>query len=290
MPVGAGDPATLTRMANNRRLFIVLIGWAGFSVFFAAWLLFHWGGNAATRRFDDIGETLAALVAAVACGVPAWRHQRRTRIAWALIGASALSWGLGQAVWSYYELVKGVQVPFPSLADLRYLGVVPLAVAGVLFFPSAPNRATSLLRTVLDALLIAGSLFIISWATVLGTVYRMGSGGLVAQLISLAYPAGDIVIGTIVLIVASRAGRANRLPLLLLAGGLIANLLSDSAFAYLTTTNTYGTGNPTATGWAAGYLLIAIAGFRAATTRGASPAASDGGPGRIWLARAFARS
>src|ERR1700730_182589 len=271
-------------MANNRRLFIVLIGWAGFSVFFAAWLLFHWGGSAATRRFDDIGETLVALVAAAACGLAAWRHQRRTRIAWALIGASALSWGLGQAVWSYYELVKGQQFPFPSLADLGYLAAVPLAVAGVLFFPSAPNRATSLLRTILDALLIAGSLFIISWATVLGTVYRAASGGLVAQLIGLAYPAGDIVVGTIVLIVASRAGRANRLPLLLLTGGLIAKLLSDSAFAYLTTTNTYGTGNPTDTGWAAGYLLIAIAGLRAAATRAASPAASDGTPGRIWLA------
>src|SRR4029077_7435170 len=229
MTVGAGVPATLTRMANNRRLFIVLIGWAGFSVVFAAWLFFHWGGGTATRRFDDIGETLAALVAAAACGVAAWRHQRRTRIAWALIGASALSWGLGQAVWSYYELVKGVQVPFPSLADVGYLGVVPLAVAGVLFFPSAPNRASSLLRTVLDALLIAGSLFIISWATVLGTVYRAGSGGLLAQLIGPAYPARDIGIPTIALTLASRAGRANRLPLLLLLGGLIANLLSDSA-------------------------------------------------------------
>jgi diguanylate cyclase (GGDEF)-like protein/PAS domain S-box-containing protein len=272
-------------MASNRRLFILLSGWAGFCLFFAAWLYFHWGGSTATRRFDNIGETLVALVAAGACGVAAWRHQRRTRIAWALIGASALSWGLGQAVWSYYELVKGQQVPFPSLADLGYLAAVPLAVAGVLSFPSAPNRATSLLRTILDALLIAGSLFIISWATVLGTVYRMGSGGLLAQLIGLAYPAGDIVIATIVLIVASRAGRANRLLFLLLAGGLIANLLSDSAFAYLTTTNTYGTGNPTDTGWAAGYLLIAIAGLRAATMRAATPAAaSDGTTGRIWLA------
>src|SRR6267378_8120697 len=206
MPVGPGNPARLIRMASNRRFFTVLIGWASFSLFFATWLFFHWGGTATTQRLDNIGETLAALVAAGACGVAAWRHQRRTRIAWALIGASALSWGLGQAVWSYYELVEGQQVPFPSLADLGYLAAVPLAVAGVLSFPSAPNRATSLLRTILDALLIAGSLFIISWATVLGTVYRMGSGGLLAQLIGLAYPAGDIVIATIVLIVASRAG------------------------------------------------------------------------------------
>jgi diguanylate cyclase (GGDEF)-like protein/PAS domain S-box-containing protein len=273
----------LTRMASNRRFFIVLTGWAVFCLFFAAWLFFHWGGRATTQRFDNIGETLAGFIGAAACAAAAFRHRQRTRIAWALIGASALSWGLGQAIWTYYELVIGRQVPFPSVADLGYLGAVPLAVAGVLFFPSAPARATSLLRTILDALLVAGSLFIISWATVLGTVYRAGSDSLLAQLIGLAYPAGDIVIGSIVLILASRAPRGNRWPFLLLAGGLIANLLSDSAFAYLTTTNAYGSGNPTDTGWMAGYLLIAIAALRAASIRAASPIANDGVTGRIWL-------
>src|SRR5712691_2361805 len=177
-------------MRENRRLFVVLTGWAGFSLFFAAWMLFHWGGTAITQRFDNITETLAAFAAAAACGAAALRHRQRTRIAWALIGASALSWGLGQSVWSYFVLVKGQLVPLPSLADLGYLGAVPLAVAGVLCFPSAPNRPTSLVRTVLDALLTAGSLFIISWGAVLGMVYRTGSGGVTAQLISLAYPAG----------------------------------------------------------------------------------------------------
>ena len=270
-------------MARNRRFVTVLIGWAGFSLFFAAWLQFQWGGGAVTQRFDNLGETLAALMAAAVCGIAAWRHQQRTRIAWVLIGASALFWGVGQAIWSYYELVMGQQTPFPSFADLGFLGAVPLAVAGVLFFPWVPSRATSFLRTILDALLVAGSLFIISWATVLGTVYRTGSGSLVAQLIGLAYPAGDIVIGTIVLILASRAPKENRLPFILLAGGLVANLLADSAFAYLTTTNTYGSGSTTDTGWAAGYLLIAVAGFRAATTRAGSAVTNDGTTGRIWL-------
>src|SRR2546426_2738455 len=282
MPLGAGAPARLSRRARNRRFFTVLIGWAGFSLFFAAWLQFQWGGGAVTQRVANLGEPLAAFIAAAVCAIAARRHQHRTRIAWALIGASALSWGVGQAIWSYYELVKGQQTPFPSFADLGFLGAVPLAVAGVLFFPWVPSRATSLLRTILDALLTAGSLFIISWATVLGTVYRTGSGGLIAQLIGLAYPAGDIVIGTIVLILASRAPKENRLPFILLAGGLFANLLADSAFAYLTTTNTYGSGSTSDTGWAAGYLLIAVAGFPAATTRAGSPGPNHGPTGPIW--------
>ena len=98
-------------MASNRRLVYALAAWAALALLFLAWLIFSWGGTVVTQRLDNISETLAAFAAAVACIVAALRHQRRTRIAWALIGASALSWGLGQTVWSYYELVKGHQVP-----------------------------------------------------------------------------------------------------------------------------------------------------------------------------------
>src|SRR3989441_6802551 len=192
MPVGAGDPVRLSRMARNRRFFMVLIGWAGFSLLFAAWLQFQWGGGVVTQRFDNLGETLAAFIAAAVCVIAAWRHQQRTRIAWALIGASALSWGVGQAIWSYYELVKGQQTPFPSFADLGFLGAVPLAVAGVLCFPWVPSRATSLLRTILDALLTASPPFIISLPTVLGTLYPTGSGGIILQPLGVGYRAREI--------------------------------------------------------------------------------------------------
>jgi len=269
-------------MANNRRLLIMLMGSAAFCVFFAAWLLFSWGGVTSTQRFDDIGEFLAAFLAAAACVFTARRHRGRTRLAWALLAASAFAWGAGQVAWSYFELLKGQQAPFPSFADLGYLAAVPFAIVGVLCFPVAPSRAVSLARTVLDGLLIAGSFLIISWSTVLGTVYRANSAGLIGKLIGLAYPVGDIVIGTMVLILAARAPKAARLPLYLLAAGLVANLLADSGFAYLTTTNLYGPGNVIDVGWVAGYLLIAIAAFRAVSTPALS-ARADSRPGRVGL-------
>jgi len=269
-------------MANNRRLLIVLAGWAGFSLFFAAWLAFGWGGANTTVRFDDIGEFVIAFLAAAACTYTAIRHRGRTRLAWTLLGGSALAWGAGQVVWSYFELLKGQLAPFPSFADLGYLSAMPLAMAGVLCFPAAPSKVTSLTRTVLDALLIGGSFLIISWTTVLGTVYRGGTGSLQTDLIGLAYPIGDVLIATIVVIFAARAPRGARLPLYLLAGGLVANLLSDSGFAYLTATNRYGTGSVIDAGWAAGYLLIAIAALFAASTP-VLPAGAEGPPGRPGL-------
>src|SRR2546427_11780295 len=116
MPVGAGDPARLSRMARNRRFFTVLIGWAGFSLFFAAWLQFQWGGGAVTRRLDNLGETLAAFIAAAVCAIAAPRHQHRARIARALIRAPAPSWGVRQPALALYELVKVQHTPLPSLA------------------------------------------------------------------------------------------------------------------------------------------------------------------------------
>src|SRR5438094_495781 len=145
-------------------------------------------------------------------------------------GRLGLRLGAGEVVWSYYELLVGQQVPFPSFADLGYLLAVPLAIAGVLYFPSAPSKATSRARTILDGLLITGSLLVISWSTVLGAVYRSGSGDLTAPLIGLAYPAGDVVIGTMLVILAARPPRSTRLPLYLLGGGLLANLLGAAVF------------------------------------------------------------
>ncbi|HVH65448.1 MAG TPA: EAL domain-containing protein [Candidatus Acidoferrum sp.] len=271
----------------HRRLWIVLGGWAGISLFFTAWLVFVWGGDRATRTIDDVGEFIVAYLAAGVCAVAAFRHHRRTRMAWALIAASAFCWATGEVAWSYYELVRKITTPFPSFADLGYLLAVPFAIAGVLFFPSATSRATSLARTVLDGLLIAGSLLIVSWSTVLAAVYQTASENTLTKLISLAYPAGDVVIGTMLVIVAMRVPRAIRLPLFLLAGGLISNLLADSSFAYFTATNTYGSGNPVDAGWAAGYLLIAIAGWYGATTPELA-AVAPGPPGRIGLLLPYA--
>src|SRR5207237_2170617 len=99
----------------------------------------------------------------------------RTRMAWALLAASALVWAGGEAAWSYFELVLGQQVPFPSLADAGYLAAVPLAIGGIALFPGRV-RVASRVTFLLDGGIMAGALLLISWATVLGSVYRAGSG------------------------------------------------------------------------------------------------------------------
>jgi diguanylate cyclase (GGDEF)-like protein len=215
--------------------------------------------------FDNLVQTAAPLAAAAACAVAAARHGSRVRLAWALIGASAFSWGCGQAIWDWYELVRGVLVPFPSFADAGYLSAVPLALAGVLAFPVAHERTTSQVRNVLDGLLIAGALLIVSWNTVLGAVYHAGSPTTLAMVLGLLYPLSDVAVLTVVLLRVRGMPAGGSAPLLLLAAGLVAAAVADSAFAYLTATNTYGAGNVLDAGWVAGYLLVMLAALRGVT-------------------------
>jgi diguanylate cyclase len=239
-----------------------------FVVLSFVWLQAELGGPTATTWFDDLAETLAALVAAAMCGFAAVRLSGRERVSWALIAAAAACWGLGELVWNWYELGLRVQVPFPSLADAGYLGSVPLLVAGLLCFPRVLQGALPRLLAVIDGLTIGAALLAASWAAVLGAVFAAGGDSLFTKALSLAYPLGDVIVGTMALLMATRARTGTRTPLLLLAGGLWCTAIADTGFAYFNAAGTYGNGNGIDTGWIAGFLLVALAGRRAARQRG----------------------
>ena len=85
--------------------------------------------------------------------------------------------------------------------------------------------------------MIAASMLLASWVLVLRPLFRAGGDDGLSQAISLAYPIGDVVVGTIVLYVLAKArmGKGTRVTSLpLLGGGLVALAVADSGFVYLT--------------------------------------------------------
>ena len=265
-------------------------GWAPFaaaaaaalviSVLFAGWTAGHWISDSATVSIDDIGEAVAAFVAAASCGFASARTSGRTRVAWGLFALSALSWAVGEVVWSVYEVGMGVEVPFPSLADAGFLVAIPFAVAGVLAFTSAPSRLATRGETVLAGSIVALSLLFVAWAAGLSNVYATSTQSLATQVIALAYPVGDIIIATTLVVALRRARRADVGRMLLLIGGLACNALADSAFAYMTANGTYGVlGSALDTGWVVGYLLIALAPLWPARPTGTE---APEGPIELW--------
>jgi hypothetical protein len=245
--------------SGRRFLLLALLGGLGLAVF-TAWLGFGIGGLKTTVAVDDIGEGVASLAAALACGWAAARASDRRRLGWGLLAAAGLSWTAGEAAWTFYEVFRGQAVPFPSVADLGFLMAVPFGVAGLLVLPHAPDRAATRARSILDGAIIALSLLFVVWVFVLGPVYAASGSSPVEQLLGLAYPAGDVVTASVVLIIAGRAQGPDRFRFLLLLGGFLANAVADSAFAYLTGAGIYTErGSVFDAAWVAGFGMIALA-------------------------------
>ena len=208
---------------------------------------------------SNITQTIAPLVAAVGCAFASRRAlTARHRLAWRFVGASAASWGIGQAIWSYYA-ITGVAAPYPSAADGGYLLAVPLAMCGVLLFSERSSASTRLLAVV-DGLITTGGLLSISWQLILGRTWDAGGDSTLTFALSLAYPAGNlIVVSTLLLVIMRTGARASRVPLLHLAAGVFLLVGADSLFVLATLKGTEGQMSFSDLGWVAGYLGIFLA-------------------------------
>ncbi len=216
---------------------------------------------ASAVHLSNVGLMLFSLASAAAAVSRGRRYTGRIRKYWSLLGAASGSWSAGMAAWTWYESVLGVEVPFPSVADVGYLALPLLAGWALLSLPLAAPTAAGRARTVLDGLIVASSLLLVSWMLVLDSIVQAG-GSVVSQVISLAYPVSDIVLITTVVYTWMRArSRHTSLPvhLPLIGVGLLALAFSDSAFVFLTTSASYSSGTWVDLGWGVGFCLLLLA-------------------------------
>ena len=252
--MGRGSPL---RSGWRRFAFAAICCGVG-TVGFASVLGFGWGGDSFVTAFDDIGEGVAALLAGAACLWTAGRSEGRMKRGWVLMASSAAAWGLGEAVWSYYEVWLGARVPVPSGADAGFLLAVPLAIAGILSFWTVPRGTAEKWRVWLDAVNIVLALTYTAWALGLKAVV-LTQGSLAERVTGFAYPFGDILIGAVLILGIRRATRREHGRMLLLLAGLAANSLADSVFAYITATGALpAVYNVIGSGWVVGYMAIAL--------------------------------
>ena len=174
----------------------------------------------------------------------------------------------------------GVKVPFPSAADAGFLLAIPLAVAGVFAFTTAPGRLATRGEALLAGAIVALSLLFVAWALGLGNVYDMSTASPPVRLLGLAYPVGDIITITVLVLALRRARRRELGSMFLLLGGLASAAAADSAFAYLTASGSYhAIGSLLDAGWVIGYLMIALAPIWPAT---ATEQVRAEGPIELW--------
>jgi len=241
----------------------------GFDLLFAGWLVAKPGGDEALVWFDDIALALAPCFAAcVAAFVAARNWGTRTGYAWALISFGLFMIAAGEIAWGIQELGMGGEVPFPSAADVGYLGIYPPVFVGLLLMPHAPVRGLKRVGIVLDTLIAMTAIALISWHLILADLISQSTDNALAKSVSLAYPFADIGIVFAALVLIGRSGRgASSLAMACLAGGFAAMASSDSIYTYLTSVNNYATGSYIDFGWIVAYGLVTISALIALPSR-----------------------
>ncbi|WP_406396188.1 putative bifunctional diguanylate cyclase/phosphodiesterase [Streptomyces sp. NBC_00887] len=221
-----------------------------------------WGSSGLALFMGDFGLSLAALIAAVSCFLHARRSGSRFRPAWLLFSLSSAMAAGGNAVWGWYEVVLGLPVPSPSLADVFFLCFAPPAIVGLLVLAKRPVTRAGWVCLVLDAWLIGGSLLTLSWSLALAHTAHVANaeGESVARAaLSLAYPLLDIVLVSMVLALHFRRVHVNRSAVNTAIAALALTVLCDAVFTSPLLRSTYRSGQLLDAGWFAGSLLLAYA-------------------------------
>ena len=163
-----------------------------------------------------------------------------------------ITWGMGEMIWSVYNFILHVEVPYPSLADASFILSWPLWTAGVFFLSFATGARFGLKKLGGKLLLITIPLVItlISYY-LLVVVARQGSfelgGGPLKIFFDLAYPIWDVLILTMAFLVYGLSfhylGGRYKYPVLITLLGFVVNYFADFGFSYTTTIGTFYNGN-----------------------------------------------
>src|SRR6266508_2539227 len=223
------------------------------------WLYLCVGAALVTAYFllpyDPFGLLLwpAIGLSAVVATVLGVRWNRPSRpAAWYLFVAGQLAFTIGDLLYQLRDRVLHLSGPAPYFADLVYLSVYPLLVAGLLLLirQRRPGRDRA---SLLDATVIATGVGLLAWVFLIEPYVHDPELSLVDRLVSITYPLGDLVLFAVAVRLAVGPGR--RPPSFwLLAAGIVALFVSDVLYGLLQLAGEWHQGGPVDLGWAAFYL------------------------------------
>jgi len=163
------------------------------------------GDRPALAALSNAWLIASALVFVAAAARRARRSVGRQRRGWWLFCAAGAAFAVGQSTWTVLQVQLGTEVPFPSVPEIFFFAELPLAAGGVLCSARGRWGGASRLRTVVDGLLVATALLLISWSTALGAWYEVNATAeTLALFVGVAFPVAHVVVVTLVVIVMAR--------------------------------------------------------------------------------------
>jgi signal transduction histidine kinase len=201
-------------------------------------------------------------IAAIVVGVV--RHRPERKLAWALFGAGLVLWTLGDAYWDAYSWVLRTEAPFPSIADVAYIGGYPLLIAAT--FVLARGRARPRIADVLDSAVVAAGALIVTWALLVDPLLAQSGLSTAGMAVTVVTPVLDVLLLVGVVQLALRKGVENP-ALRFLVVGITFQVVTDVAYSYLTLKGAYMNGMFVDAGWIVAYGLFGVAALHPSMAR-----------------------
>lgn len=222
------------------------------------------------------------LLAGVVLSAAAWKsysYSRRLALGWAMIAAAQFLTVGGDIYWAVLEMLLQ-EAPTPSPADILYLLSYPFFLAAVFILPSRKVSVYEREKNSIDMLIVMLAAALGFWNYLLGPLVASSvQEPWMVQLISLAYPVGDLVqIFAVLLILYHLPSPSFRAPFWFLAAAFAVVIFTDGVYSRQSILGTYQSGNLVDIGYTAGYALFVLAGvaqYRLAQSAQGRPWAAD---------------
>ena len=206
-------------------------------------------------------------MAAILLGVRA--NRPRTRMTWLWLAGGQLLFVVGDLLFDLHERVWETDA-FPSAADGFYLtGYLPLAIGLLLLIRArTPGRDRA---SLIDATIIATGLGLLSWVFLMKPAATDSTLTVLGRVISIAYPAADVLLLALVARLLVGAG-AHNTAFRLLAGSLLVMLAGDVGFAVLAQADAFTANHAINLTWLLAYVLFGAAALHPSMTALSQPA------------------
>jgi diguanylate cyclase (GGDEF)-like protein len=221
---------------------------------------------------QTIYAELVGLLATGAIVAGVVKHRPAAKAAWLWFAAGQLLNVLGTLAEAVIGRVLHLET-WPSAADALWLSLYPALVIGLLLLIRRRTEGHDW-GSLVDATTITTGLGLLSWVFLIRPVADDSSLSLVARVVSIAYPVGDILVLAMVTRLLVGAG-SRTLAFRLLAGALLLYLAGDATWAVI---NYVGLEpGPAATkllqmNFLTAYLLVGAAGLHSSVREVGEPA------------------
>jgi len=228
-------------------------------------MVFLYAFPASNRRtliiITDICWGWAAGFAAFACFVSARRATTsQLRRTWQWIGTGCGSFFAGQLVRMYYDLWRGAPPPYPSLADVGFLGIYVCLIVGVVTLVRGQPARPADPELVLDTVLVTFTVGAVAYEYLLEPLLSQRAPVSVPGLLaSIGWSIGAVAVLWMILMQMLRRTVFPAATAALVFPGLVVFAIGNLIYAVVALRGTLQAGGPLDFTWDAGLLMIAAA-------------------------------